>query len=146
VHEFRREPAAPGEAVRAGATNTALAAEFVKEVPSKAGFTEAVASARPGPELGAKWSDAAKTIYTVSSAESPASLPRTPDWTNCRAMSFRRGGTVGCAGNKARQISLTRHPVNGFTAGTRTAMSWIILRITSRASLSIEMCSAGSGD
>jgi multiple sugar transport system substrate-binding protein len=46
-------------------TKLALAAEFKKEVPSMAGFTDAVASARARTgKLGAKWPDTAKTIYT----------------------------------------------------------------------------------
>jgi multiple sugar transport system substrate-binding protein len=46
-------------------TKLALAAEFKKEVPSMAGFTDAVASARARTgKLGAKWPDTAKVIYT----------------------------------------------------------------------------------
>ena len=46
-------------------TKTALAAQFKQEVPSMAGFTDAVATtrARTG-KLGAKWPDTAKVIYT----------------------------------------------------------------------------------
>ena len=46
-------------------TKTALAEQYKKEVPSMAGFTDAVANtrARTG-KLGAKWPDTAKVIYT----------------------------------------------------------------------------------
>jgi hypothetical protein len=65
-------------------TNTALAAEFVKEVRQWPDSLKQWPVPAPGPELGAKWPDAAKTIYAVSSAGSPASLPRMSDWTNWR--------------------------------------------------------------
>jgi multiple sugar transport system substrate-binding protein len=46
-------------------TKTALAAQFKKEVPSMAGFTDAVATARARTgKLGSKWPDTAKVIYT----------------------------------------------------------------------------------
>jgi multiple sugar transport system substrate-binding protein len=46
-------------------TKLALAEQYKKEVPSMAGFTDAVASARARTgKLGAKWPDTAKVIYT----------------------------------------------------------------------------------
>jgi multiple sugar transport system substrate-binding protein len=46
-------------------TKTALAGQFKTEVPEMAGFVDAVATARARTgKLGAKWPDAAKTIYT----------------------------------------------------------------------------------
>jgi multiple sugar transport system substrate-binding protein len=46
-------------------TKLALAEQFKKEVPSMAGFTDAVAHARARTgKLGSKWPDTAKTIYT----------------------------------------------------------------------------------
>jgi multiple sugar transport system substrate-binding protein len=46
-------------------TKLALAAQFKKEVPSMAGFTDAVADARARTgKLGSKWPDTAKVIYT----------------------------------------------------------------------------------
>jgi multiple sugar transport system substrate-binding protein len=46
-------------------TKLALADQYKKEVPSMAGFTDAVATARARTgKLGAKWPDTAKTIYT----------------------------------------------------------------------------------
>jgi multiple sugar transport system substrate-binding protein len=46
-------------------TKLALATEFKKEVPSMAGFTDAVAHARARTgKLGSKWPDTAKVIYT----------------------------------------------------------------------------------
>ena len=46
-------------------TKTALSTDFAKQVPSMAGFIEAVAHARARTgKLGSKWPDAAKTIYT----------------------------------------------------------------------------------
>ena len=46
-------------------TKLALAAQFKTEVPSMAGFTDAVAQARARTgKLGSKWPDQAKIIYT----------------------------------------------------------------------------------
>ena len=46
-------------------TKTALYDQYKKEVPSMAGFTDAVANARARTgKLGAKWPDTAKVIYT----------------------------------------------------------------------------------
>ena len=46
-------------------TKTALYDQYKKEVPSMAGFTDAVATARARTgKLGAKWPDTAKVIYT----------------------------------------------------------------------------------
>ena len=46
-------------------TKLALADQFKTEVPSMAGFVDAVAHARARTgELGSKWPDTAKTIYT----------------------------------------------------------------------------------
>ena len=46
-------------------TKLALAEQYKKEVPSMAGFTDAVANARARTgKLGAKWPDTAKVIYT----------------------------------------------------------------------------------
>jgi len=46
-------------------TKLALAAPFKKDVPSMAGFTDAVAHARARTgKLGSKWPDTAKVIYT----------------------------------------------------------------------------------
>ena len=59
-------------------TKIALYEQFKKEVPSMAGFTDAVATARARTgKLGAKWPDTAKVIYTgmqlvLTGQESPA--------------------------------------------------------------------------
>ena len=46
-------------------TKLALAEQYKTEVPSMAGFTDAVATARARTgKLGAKWPDTAKVIYT----------------------------------------------------------------------------------
>jgi len=46
-------------------TKTALSAQFKQQVPSMAGFTDAVATARARTgKLGDKWPDTAKKIYT----------------------------------------------------------------------------------
>ena len=50
-------------------TKTALYEQYKKEVPSMAGFTDAVANARARTgKLGAKWPDTAKVIYTGDAA------------------------------------------------------------------------------
>jgi multiple sugar transport system substrate-binding protein len=58
-------------------TKTPLAEQFKKEVPSMAGFVDAVATARARTgKLGAKWPDTAKVIYTgmqlLTGQEAPA--------------------------------------------------------------------------